>query len=142
MASGDLFRGFSVRFSLKKRQHVEMLQKFEDNRLNKGKVKNQIIMDALEMYYNALENGNNTEGNRAVTESFIEQRLVQLKQEIKGEIMRELLGIFISSRMAGQSAATPSSIVKAKVAETVEDGVADISEMPDVMEKLMDWSEN
>lgn len=30
MASGDLFRAFTVRFSFKKKQHVRMLQKFED----------------------------------------------------------------------------------------------------------------
>ena len=51
VASGDLFPGFPVRFSMKKTQHVKMLEKFEDRRLNGGKAKNQIIMDALEMYY-------------------------------------------------------------------------------------------
>ena len=38
MASGDLFRAFTVRFSYKKEQHVRMLEKFEDKRLNGGKM--------------------------------------------------------------------------------------------------------
>lgn len=40
MASGDLFRGFLLRFSMKKDQHVRMLEKFEDNRLNGGESQN------------------------------------------------------------------------------------------------------
>ena len=30
MASGDLFKGFPVRFSMKNMQHVRVLEKFED----------------------------------------------------------------------------------------------------------------
>lgn len=30
MASGDLFKGFPVRFSMKNMQHVKVLEKFED----------------------------------------------------------------------------------------------------------------
>ena len=33
MASGDLFRAFTVRFSFKKEQHVRLLKKFEDGKL-------------------------------------------------------------------------------------------------------------
>lgn len=36
MASGDLFRAFTVRFSFKKGQHVRLLEKFEDKKLNDG----------------------------------------------------------------------------------------------------------
>lgn len=67
MASGDLFRGFLLRFSMKKDQHVRMLEKFEDNRLNGGKAKTQIIMDALEMYYHALESDGGSGEDETVT---------------------------------------------------------------------------
>ena len=40
MASGDLFRPFSLRFSLKNEKHVKILQKFNDKKLNEGRVKN------------------------------------------------------------------------------------------------------
>jgi hypothetical protein len=145
MASGDLFRGFLLRFSMKKDQHVRMLQKFEDNRLNGGKAKTQIIMDALEMYYHALENDSGNGGDEPATvremERRMEQRLVQFRQEIKEEMAQELFRMIISS-MAWQpvSAALPTG--KTEREETGEDDAADISGMPDIMDKIMDWSEN
>lgn len=75
MASGDLFRPFSVRFSLKNERHVKILQKFNDNNLNRGKVKNQIVMDALEMYFNTLEGNSDTKGNKLVAKQFLDQQL-------------------------------------------------------------------
>lgn len=72
MASGDLFRPFSLRFSLKNEQHVKILQRFNDKKLNGGRVKNQIVMDALEMYLNELENkkGVNFGGKKILTVYF------------------------------------------------------------------------
>lgn len=142
MASGDLFRGFPVRFSMKKSQHVRMLEKFEDRRLNGGKAKNQIIMDALEMYYNALESGSDTSGDEAVTVRFLEQRLLQFKQEFREEIIQELLRIFIGSGITGQPVTVSSPNGEPEAEETEEDGVADIRGMPDIMDKIMGWSED
>ena len=102
MASGDLFRAFTVRFSFKKRQHVQMLQKFEDRQLTDAKSKNQVVMDALEMYFDALENNRETKEEKWITKEFFEQRLEQFKQEVKEEIWRELISILVGSRMAGQ----------------------------------------
>ncbi len=70
MASGDLFRAFTLRFSFKKRQHVQMLQKFEDRQLTDGKSKNQVVMDALEMYFDALENNRETKEEKWITKEF------------------------------------------------------------------------
>ena len=58
MAYGDLFRNFTIRFSMTKREHVRLLEKFEDDKLNGGRAKNQVVMDALKMYYDAQEAGN------------------------------------------------------------------------------------
>lgn len=97
MASGDLFRAFTVRFSFKKKQHVRMLQKFEDRKLTDGKAKNQVVMDALEMYFGALENNNETKEEKLNTKEFLEQRLEQFMEEI----WKELIHILVSNRMAG-----------------------------------------
>lgn len=142
MASGDLFRAFTVRFSYKKEQHVRMLQKFEDNRLNDGKAKNQVIMDALEMYYNSLENDGDIKEDKVITEQFLEQRLMKLRQEFREEMLRELLNIFVSGRMAGQPVMVSSPNRKSQMEDVKEDGVADISGMPDVMDKIMSWSDS
>ena len=140
MAGGDLFQGFLVRFSMKKDQHVRMLQKFEDNRLNGGKAKTQIIMDALEMYYHVLENDGGAGGDEPATMREMEQRLVRFRQEIKEEMAQELFRMIISS-MAGQPS-VEFPIRKEKQEEPGEDGAADISGMPDIMDKIMDWSES
>ena len=140
MASGDLFRAFTVRFSFKKAQHVRMLQKFEDRKLTDGKAKNQIVMDALEMYFDALENNNDTKEDKWDTKEFVEQQLEQYRQECKEELLGEILRILIGSRMAGQSFMVSSPAGKQEAEEVMENGLADISGMPDVMDKIMDWS--
>lgn len=142
MASGDLFHGFPVRFSMKKNQHVRVLEKFEDRRLNGGKTKNQIIMDALEMYYNALESGSDTGEDEVVTVQFLEQRLLQFKQELREEMMQELLRIVFTGGITGQPVMASALISEPETEDMEEDAVADISEMPDIMDKIMDWSED
>ena len=142
MASGDLFRAFTVRFSLKKEQHVRMLQKFEDRKLTDGKAKNQVVMDALEMYFDALENNNQATEDKWVTKEFLEQRLEQFKQECKEEIWKELIHILVGSRMARQPFLAVSSNGEPVAKELIENEVADIGGMPDVMNKIMDWSDS
>ena len=140
MASGDLFRAFTVRFSFKKEQHVRLLKKFEDEKLTGGKAKNQIVMDALEMYFDALEDNNDTKEDKWDAKEFVEQQLEQYRQECKEELLGEILRILIGSRMAGQPFMVSSSVSKPETGNVMEDEVADISGMPDVMEKIMDWS--
>lgn len=142
MASGDLFRAFTVRFSFKKEQHVRMLQKFEDRKLNDGKSKNQVVMDALEMYYNSLENDSDTKEDKVITEQLLEQWLMKFRQEFREEMLRELLNIFVSDRMAGQSVMVSSPNNESQMEDVKEDEVSDISGMPDVMEKIMSWSDS
>lgn len=122
MASGDLFRPFSLRFSMKNEQHVKILEKFNDKKLNGGRVKNQIVMDALEMYFNELENKNGTKEDKLLTKDFLEQRLENFKQECKEETLRELLRIFVGSRMLGQPFMMLSHTDKPGTEEVIEDG--------------------
>ncbi len=145
MASGDLFHGYPLRFSMKKSQHVKVLEKFEDRKFNGGKTKNQVIIDALERYYDEMEieNEDDGDGDKVVTGKLLEQKLIQFRQEFREEMTQELLRIFISS-MAGRQAVATVPIVEPEpdVEEPEEDDVADISGMPDVMDKIMGWSEN
>lgn len=142
MARGDLFRPFSLRFSLKNEQHIKILQRFNDKKLNGGRVKNQIVMDALEMYFNALENKNGTKDDKLVTKDFLEQQLEKFKQECEEEIWKELILILVGSRMAGQPFMAISSNGESAAKELIEDEVADIGGMSDVMNKIMDWSDS
>lgn len=144
MAYGELFRQFSIRFSMKKRQHVQLLKKFEDNKLNGGKSKNQVVMDALEMYYNALEAGDGNEDGlpEEVTPAYLEMRLSDMKEQIKRELLQEIIHIVLGNAVAGQTAPAPLLGGEMETGDMEEDGVADISGMPDIMDKVMGWSEN
>ena len=122
MARGDLFRPFSLRFSMKNEQHVKILQRFNDKKMNGGRVKNQIVMDALEMYFNDLENKNGTKEDKLLTKDFLEQRLENFKQECKEETLREFLRIFVGSRMLGQSFMMSSHTDKPGTEGVIEDG--------------------
>ena len=122
MARGDLFRPFSLRFSMKNEQHVKILQRFNDKKLNGGRVKNQIVMDALEMYFNDLENKNGTKEDKLVTKDFLERRLENFKQECKEEILGELIRIFVGNRMVGQPFMASSSTGKPRTEEVMKDG--------------------
>ena len=122
MARGDLFRPFSLRFSMKNEQHVKILEKFNDKKLNGGRVKNQIVMDALEMYFNELENKNGTKEDKLVTKDFLERRLENFKQECKEEILGELIRIFVGNRMVGQPFMASSSTGKPRTEEVMKDG--------------------
>ena len=122
MARGDLFRPFSLRFSMKNEQHVKILQRFNDKKLNGDRGKNQIVMDALEMYFNDLENKNGTKEDKLLTKDFLEQRLENFKQECKKETLRELLRIFVASRVLGQPFMIPSPTGKQGTEEIIQDG--------------------
>ena len=102
MASGDLFRAFTVRFSFKKKQHVRMLQKFEDKKLNNGKSKNQIVMDALEVYYDVLERKNQSGMQTELTPDYLEKRLSDMEESMRVKMLQEIVGIVLGSAISGQ----------------------------------------
>lgn len=66
----------------------------------------------------------------------MEQYRLECKEEILGEILRILIG----GRMAAQPFMVSSPAGKQEPEEVMENGLADISGMPDVMDKIMDWS--
>lgn len=142
MASGDLFRAFTVRFSFKKKQHVRMLQKFEDKKLNDGKSKNQIVMDALEVYYDVLEKKNQSGMQTELTPDYLEKRLSDMEESIRVKMLQEIVGIVLGSAISGQRSVLLSSYGKPETMETLDDEAADISSMPEVMGKIMDWSDS
>lgn len=142
MAYGELFRHFTIRFSLKKAQHVKLLQLFEDKKRNGGKAKNQIVMDALEMYYDAHPDGDEKKLPEELTPAYFEKRLSEVKEEIKIEVLQEVVQIVLGNAARQTTAADGIPIREPEPAETKESETADISGMPDIMDKIMDWSES
>lgn len=144
MAYGELFRHFTIRFSLKKKQHVKMLQKFEDKKLIGSRTKNQLVMDALEMFFDTLEAGEEKELPEEMTTEYFEKRLSEAKEDIKREVLQEVFRIVLGNMAAGQIAVEATLPGREPEPEETgeDDGVADISGMPDIMDKIMSWSEN
>ncbi len=143
MASGDLFRAFTVRFSYKKEQHVRMLQKFEDKKLNDGKAKNQVVMDALEMYFDALEKKDENGTSAELTPGYLEKRLSDMEESIRGKLLQEIVGIILGSVIGEKRSVLSALYRKPEIEEfSKDDETADISRMPGIMDKVMDWSES
>ena len=144
MAYGELFRHFTIRFSLKKGQHVKLLQWFDDKKLNEGKAKNQVVMDALEMYYESLLAGKKEQEEKIP--DYLEERLSVMKEEIKAELLQEILRAVLGNAIAGQAAVASTPAAEPETVDMEEDaaadGMADISGMPDVMDKIIGWSED
>lgn len=125
MASGDLFYQYPARFSMKNIRDVELWEKLHNEELNRGKVKNQIVMDALEMYYNAMEKKNDGSEDKSCREQFLEQRLEQVKRELREEVLQEMLGVIVSSVMGRQPVTVFSHIGKLEEKSGMEDGMLD-----------------
>ncbi len=142
MAYGELFRHFTIRFSMKKRNHVRLLEKFEDNKLNGGKAKNQVVMDALEMYYDALEAGDGSEPPEEIMSDYLERRLSDMKEQIRRELLQEVIHIVLGNAVAGQPVLKQLPGGEPGEEDMAEDGASGISGMPDIMDKIMDWSED
>lgn len=142
MAREDLFRAFTMRFSFKKEQHVRMLQKFEDRKLTDGKAKNRVVMDALEVYYDVLEKKNQSGMQTELTPDYLEKRLSDMEENIRVKMLQEIVGIVLGSTISGQRSVLLSSYGKPETMETLDDETADISSMPEVMGKIMDWSDS
>ena len=144
MAYGELFRHFTIRFSLKKKQHVKLLQKFEDKKLIGSRTKNQLVMDALEMFFDTLEAGEEKELSEEMTTEYFEKRLSEAKEDIKREVLQEVFRIVLGNMAAGQMAVAATLPGREPEPEETgeDDGVADISGMPDIMDKIMGWSED
>lgn len=124
MASGDLFYPYPVRFSMKNVRHIELWDKLHDDELNRGKVKNQIVMDALEMYYNELFKKKDGREDRPCKEQFPEQQMEQLKKELREEMWQEMLGAVASGVLGGRPLSS-DNVGKPEKKSTVEDGTPD-----------------
>jgi predicted DNA-binding protein len=93
--TGNLYKNMTVRFSLINDQHVKNLQKLENLSREKGKPKNQIIMDAVEQYFGTMDSGmegmEETDAVRDGLRQYAAEIKASLKEEIKNEVRQELL---------------------------------------------------
>ncbi len=93
----SLFYTFHLRFSFLKSQHVELLQKLEKESASGRKSRTQIIMDALEEYYEKREKSERKED----AEKYIsEEQMDNVRNEIRADVYQECMRMFVGNMMA------------------------------------------
>lgn len=103
--STKLFKGFNLRFSYVNKQHMMVMVKWEEEAETGRKSKTQIIMDALEQYYDRLENPKKYESQTVYAKA---EDLERLKNEIQIEVYQELARFFASGFVGNSSFVNPS----------------------------------
>lgn len=93
----SLFYTFHLRFSFLKRQHMELLQKFEKESELGRKSKTQIIMDALEVYYEEQEKAERNEDDKKYISV---DQLDNIRNEIRAEVYQECMRMFAGNAVA------------------------------------------
>lgn len=115
--STKLFKGFNLRFSYVNKQHMKVMVKWEEEAETGRKSKTQIIMDALEQYYDRLENPKKYESQMVYVKA---EDLERLKNEIQVEVYQELARFFASGFVGNSSFVNPSVELQNGALPTVE----------------------
>lgn len=92
-----LFYAFNLRFSFLKSQHMELLQKLEKESELGRKSKTQIIMDALEVYYEEQEKA---ERNEDAKKYISVDQLDNVRNEMRAEVYQECMRMFAGNTLA------------------------------------------
>lgn len=95
------------------------------------------------MYYDALEKTNESGITTELTPNYLKKRLSDMEESMRVKMLQEIVGIVLGSTISGQQSVILSSYGKQETRKTLEDDeMTDISSMPKVMGKIMDWSDS
>lgn len=137
----SLFYTFHLRFSFLKSQHMELLKKLEKESELGRKSKTQIIMDALEVYYEEKEKA---ERNEDAKKYISVDQLDNVRNEIRAEVYQECMRMFAGNAVARATNVLPQGgemnqqSSQDKTAKDKED--YDIESDEVVMSNIARWS--
>lgn len=137
MAKSKLFVSFMLRFSLINDQHVKVMDILDEMVKSDKRSKNQIVMDALEYYFNKEINGQNF-----VDMATFESRLASEREKLRTEIYGDVLQFIAGNALGGNGKVVTSKPIEQE-AENVEEAENDYSEYGDngvKMEDVVKWS--
>ena len=138
------FRHVSLRFNYSNPEHMRLLGIVDSLDPKVYKSKNRFILDAIKYYVEKLEERNllswNADSNKSVyvTEERLEEVVSDLKKSIKAEVYEDLLKSVLSSGVNafhGKCSDTENY-------EKPDNKPEDLSNYSDVMNKVLNWSEN
>lgn len=100
MSKSKLFVPFMLRFSLINDQHVEVMNLLDKLIKSDKRSKNQVVMDALEYYFQREINGQESEQNFVDIETF-ESRIAKEREKLRAEIYQDIIGFLAGSALSG-----------------------------------------
>lgn len=100
MSKSKLFVPFMLRFSLINDQHVEVMNLLDELIKSDKRSKNQVVMDALEYYFQREINGQESEQNFVDIETF-ESRIAKEREKLRAEIYQDIIGFLAGSALSG-----------------------------------------
>lgn len=142
MAKNKLFVPFMLRFSLINDQHVELMNMLEELAETDKRSKNQIVMDALEYYF---QQGTDDETSKKtyVDTTIFESRISEEREKLRIEIYQDVIQFIAGNALNGGIKPIPVRQNNVEIQSENEESDEDYSEFGDNgvrMEDVMKWS--
>lgn len=102
-SKNSLYKAVYVRFSLMNEQHVEILQNLEKDVKYGEKSRNAIVIEALNDYYLRNKISQQWLQQNFISKEEYEERIRNLRNEIKMELYQELMKIFAGGVIARET---------------------------------------
>lgn len=142
MSKSKLFVPFMLRFSLINDQHVEVMNLLDELIKNDKRSKNQIVMDALEYYFQREINGQGSERDFVDMATF-ESRIAEEREKLRAEIYQDIIGFFAGSALSGGIKTIAVNPTEREMENSKEGDQNDYSGFEDSgvrMEDVIKWS--
>lgn len=142
MSKSKLFVPFMLRFSLINDQHVEVMNLLDELIKSDKRSKNQIVMDALEYYFQREINGQGSERDFVDMATF-ESRIAEEREKLRAEIYQDIIGFLAGSALSGGIKTIAINPTEHETENSKEGNQNDCSEFEDSgvrMEDVIKWS--
>lgn len=140
---GNLYKNVIVRFSLINEQHVRSLQGLERLSKSTGESRNQIIINAVEMYCGGVDRTDETEraldGIKEEIRRYGEVIKEQIKNEVRQEVLKELIGVVSGINPQGMAGMVPQARSGPDGEENSPDPVPALEEDAGILENALKW---
>lgn len=140
----NLFRGFNLRFSMTKKQHLDVLIRWDEEAATGRKSRTQIIVDALEEHYKRLDNPEGTQKQMTYLQA---EDLEQIKNEIRMEMYRELARFFMGGYVGNTAGGNILSELRNGTSQNIDaeenngmEGLGTLTSDEAIMDRVMEWS--
>lgn len=162
------YRRIPVRLSFDNPEHLNIINTLDDLNLDVHRSRNSFIINAISFYINAIQNDNLTYADEVrkremeknfITRDELEDIMDGYMESIRTELYREMIKILagvalspgtnrgpdadaVSMNVQGVTKAAEEETVKGENVEADEDMAVTLSRYDNVLQHVMDWSED